>query len=479
MNRNMRKRLRTGGLLLAACLLAGCTPKAEPLPEGEGIVEEITSVHSMPSPDETNLRQMFSVADEPPQTPATEYAYHLEGLEEDGDILKNVIILDGEAPPAMQRRVGLFNKEKQDYYIMNPGSRPYLEKEYDDVSGALMKERRFQVYSMNSRVVSFVETYRGKPVTSSGDPEIYDIYMAPVFDPETGCDVQLHSVVTDLRRLSQLIFARMRENFVDTLPAGDPDRQRLEATLTEEVIREQLELTLVRNNDVVIVWAMDAEGIEVFFPANLFGVSGMDQPFFSARVDFAEAPELFNPYYSGIRVSDPPKGTVKSTAQIGRAKVEAARVLFKEEAPKIIALVWPEVPEEMLQADYPEYVIDEDAEDVIAVMAMHDETTLSVLSGQKKRGTGQQDYWDSDETLETIGMNAGDVILLRIDLPYANATRCLHFLTTAETFSTEHLTEAMAGEGAVWWQVEEVSGNDLFPGYDFCSLELWYEFFNQ
>ncbi|MBR5970069.1 MAG: hypothetical protein IK016_06950 [Lachnospiraceae bacterium] len=475
------KGIRAGCMLLTACLLTACTPKAQPLPEGEGITEEIASLQSMPSSDETNLRQMFSITDEPPQTPATEYAYHLEAPQDGPELVKNMIILDGEVPQPLQRRIGRFNKDQKDYYMQFAGSKYYWEEEYDPVSGALLAERHFQVYSMNSLVVSFMEMRRSVTLMdSAAEPGTYEYYYAYNIDPEIGCDVQLHRVVTDLRRLSQLLSERMRESFVDALPAGDPVRQQLEMTLTEELIREQLELTLVRCNEVMIAWVIDAEGIEVFFPCTLFGTVGMEQPFYSGRVNFAEAPELFNPRYSGIRVSDPPKGAVKSVAQIGRAKAEAARVLFKVEAPKIAGVIWPDVPEEMLQAGYPEYVIDADAERVIAIEALHDETTLTVLSGKKKRGTGQQDYWDSDGTLETISMNAGDVILLRIDVPYANATRCLHLLTTADTYSAaEMLTEAMIGEGAVWWQVEEVSGTDLFPGYDFCSLELWYEFFNQ
>lgn len=116
-----KKSIRTGCALLMACLLAGCTSKAQPLPEGEGITEEIASLQSMPSSDETNLRQMFSITDEPPQTPATEYAYHLEAPEDRPELVKNLIILDGEVPQPLQRRIGRFNKDQKDYYMQYAG----------------------------------------------------------------------------------------------------------------------------------------------------------------------------------------------------------------------------------------------------------------------------------------------------------------------------------------------------------------------
>lgn len=464
--------------LLIIVLSAGCAkPAPEPALRGEGIAKEVYSIASFPSPSETNLRPLFSMADAPPDTPVKEYPYHLEAVsDEDPDLIKKIIVPEGEIPPALARRLSAHKKNQNDIYRVNPN---LWETVYDRDSGRLLRTESFEVICMNSRVVSFLECNR---INSHGTVGMTDYVTAYNIDPESGLDLSLNHVVNDLRRLSRLLLPKLQEAYIDARPEGDIVRQYMEWNLSEEHLREILERSLRIDIVTQMGFLIGTEGVDFVFSLNCFFIPEMEAPVIRVHVDFSEAPDLFNPKYSGLSVKNPPPATVKSMAQIAKATFEAAQIWFSLKIEMVGGIIWDRAPEGALEAGYPLVVIDADTDRIVAVEAMHDNTQVTVYSGKKKSGTGQHDYWDADETLQEISLNAGEVVLLQMEVPYTAATRCVKILPGAELYQSisdlSIMNANIFGDGGVYWQVEEPSASDYYPGMDYVELELWVEFFN-
>ncbi|MBR0173831.1 MAG: hypothetical protein IJQ21_13690 [Lachnospiraceae bacterium] len=133
---------------------------------------------------------------------------------------------------------------------------------------------RVQVTRADEKAVSLLVSVRSDALLSA-IPVFYGTY---VIDPETGKDIRLKSVVTDMDQFSETLLQLAEEAFPDT-------------AFTEELQDADRAISLAEE-----MWTLDYDGVTVYAPLEL---TGETENVPCVTLPFATYPQLFDEAYTG------------------------------------------------------------------------------------------------------------------------------------------------------------------------------------